>query len=80
MANSSREILSIRAKTAALTRSRSKTDPDLLRARTDLEEAKLNKNLERYNEAITRIVAEAPPLNPETQAALRVLLSQGVSI
>ena len=42
MANSSREILSIRAKTAALTRSRSMYDPDLLQARTDLEEAKLN--------------------------------------
>jgi hypothetical protein len=80
MANSSREILSKRAKTAALTRSRSINDPDLLQAKTDLEEAKLNKNLDLYNEAISRIVAVAPPLSPETQATLRTLLSQGVKL
>jgi hypothetical protein len=80
MAISSREILTNRAKTAALSRSRSINDPDLLQAKTDLEEAKLNKNVDRYNEAIARIVAEAPPLSPKTQAALRTLLSQGVKI
>lgn len=80
MATSSPEILSKRGKTAALSRSRSTNDPELLQAKTDLEEAKLNQNLRRYNEAIARIVDEAPPLTADTQATLRKLLSQGVSL
>jgi hypothetical protein len=80
MATSSPEILSKRGKTAALSRSRDKKDPELLRARTDLEQAKLNKHILNYQEAIARIVEQAPPLNPDTQASLRNLLSEGVKI
>jgi hypothetical protein len=80
MATSSPEILSNRGKTAALSRSRHKDDPELIQARTDLEEAKLNKHLLRYREAIDRLVSQAPPLTPDTQASLRNLLGEGVKI
>jgi len=45
-----------------------------------LEEAKLNKHLLRYREAIDRLVSQAPPLTPDTQASLRNLLGEGVKI
>lgn len=80
MALSSQDLLSKRGKAAALTRSRSQTDPELIKYRTELAEEKLAKNVAAYQEAIARIVAEAPPLTPETQAALRQLLSQGVDL
>jgi len=80
MATSSPEILSKRGKAAALSRSRDQHDPELIQARTDLEEAKLNKNLLSYREAIARLVEQAPPLNPDTQASLRNLLGEGVRI
>lgn len=80
MALNRQELLSKRGKAAALTRSRSNDDPELIRYRTELAEEKLAKNLYTYREAIAQIVAQAPPLTAETQAALRQLLSQGVKI
>lgn len=80
MANTSQEILSKRGKTASLSRSRDQKDPELIRARAELEEAKLNQYLSRYKAAIARIVDEAPPLNPDTQALLRNLLDEGTKI
>lgn len=80
MALNSQELLSKRGKAAALTRSRAKDDPELIQYRTELAEEKLAKNLTAYREAIAEIVAQAPPLTPETQAALRQLLSQGVNL
>ena len=78
MANNSQAMLSQRGKTAALSRSRDKQDPELLQARTSLEELKLAKNVSKYQETIARIVEQAPPLTADTQTLLRQLLSQGV--
>jgi hypothetical protein len=80
MALNRQELLSKRGKAAALTRSRSKDDPELIKYRAELAEEKLAKNLTAYREAIAEIVSQAPPLTPETQATLRHLLSQGVEL
>jgi len=80
MATSSPEILSNRGKTAALSRSRHKDDPELIQARTDLEEAKLNKHLLRYREAIDRLVSQAPPLTPDTLGQVFRMLTIWVEI
>lgn len=80
MAASSQELLSKRGKIAALSRSRSNNDPELIQYRTELAEVKLAKGISRYQIAIAEIVAQAPPLTAETQAALRQLLSQGAKL
>jgi hypothetical protein len=80
MALNRQELLSKRGKAAALTRSRSKDDPELIKYRAELAEEKLAKNLTAYREAIAEIVSQAPPLTPETQATLRHLLSQGAKL
>lgn len=61
-----------RAKVAALSRSRSKTDPELITARQDLKAARL----EDY---VSRVVSEAPPLSPEQIDRVSVLLRGGAA-
>lgn len=56
-----------RAKIAALSRSRTADDPELVEARRDLKAAKL----EDY---IRRVVAEAPPLTDQQRELLAGLL------
>lgn len=52
-----------RGRVAALSRSRSATDPDLLAAKSELAAA----NLEAY---VRRIVEDAPPLTPDQREAV----------
>jgi hypothetical protein len=63
-------VATARARVAALTRSRPKNDPDLVRARAILKEA----NLEEY---VARAVADAPPLSDAQRERIAALL--GVS-
>lgn len=59
-----------RARVAALSRSRSANDPDLVAAKRELREARLA-------EYIQRTVAEAPPLTFDQRERLAVLLRGG---
>jgi hypothetical protein len=60
-----------RARIAALTRSRSADDPDLVNARRNLK-------AERLADYITRVVDAAPPLTPAQRDRLALLLRPGV--
>lgn len=60
-------VANARGRVAALTRSRSATDPDLVKARATLKAA----NLEEY---VARAVAEAPPLTDEQRERIANLL------
>ncbi|MGI8701633.1 MAG: hypothetical protein ACR2JU_10600 [Nocardioidaceae bacterium] len=62
------EVLHHRGKVAALTRSRSSDDPDLLGASRDLAAAKLAAYVER-------VVSNAPPLTIEQRDRIAALLS-----
>jgi hypothetical protein len=59
--------LQARARVAALTRSRSIDDPEMVDARRDLAEANLTSYVER-------IVADAPPLTSEQIARITAAL------
>lgn len=59
--------LSARNRVAALSRSRSANDPDLIDARRDLAEAKITA-------AIERAVADAPPLTSEQRDRLHRII------
>jgi len=59
-----------RARVAALSRSRTADDPDLLAARRALRE-------QRLAEHITRVVSEAPPLTDSQRDSLALLLRGG---
>lgn len=61
-----------RGKVAALSRSRSDDDPELVDARR-------NMRAERLAEHIARVVAEAPPLTAEQRDRLAVLLRGGAA-
>lgn len=61
-----------RAKVAALSRSRSNNDPELVTARRDLKASRL----EDY---VSRVVSEAPPLTPEQIDRVSVLLRGGAA-
>ena len=56
-----------RAKVAALSRSRSADDPELIEARRNLKAVKLA-------EYVTRVVSEAPPLTDEQLERVSALL------
>lgn len=56
-----------RARVAALSRSRSADDPDLLNARRDLRAARLAQH-------VSRVVAEAPLLTDEQRERIAALL------
>lgn len=60
-------LYSKRAKVAALSRSRTKDDPELLTAKQDLAASKLAQYVER-------VVAEAPPLTTEQSDRIAALL------
>ena len=60
-------ILTERARVAALSRSRTADDPDLVRARGNLKAARL----EDY---VARVVDAAPPLSPEQRDRIASLL------
>lgn len=57
-----------RGRVAALTRSRSADDPDLIAARLDLQAARLEDH-------VRRLVDDAPPLNDEQKARISALLA-----
>lgn len=59
-----------RAKVAALTRSRTPDDPELLDARRNLR-------AERLAEHVAKVVAEAPPLTPEQRHRITAILRGG---
>lgn len=59
--------LSARGRVAALSRSRSADDPELIDARRDLAEAKITA-------AIERVVADAPPLTSEQRDRLHRII------
>ncbi|MBB1493513.1 hypothetical protein J4N02_04735 [Propioniciclava sp. MC1595] len=59
-----------RGRIAALTRSRTPDDPELLAARRDLKAARLAEH-------ITEVVDAAPPLTEAQRAALAALLRAG---
>ena len=59
-----------RARIAALTRSRSADDPDLVNARRNLK-------AERLADYITRVVDTMPPLTPAQRDRLALLLRPG---
>lgn len=61
-----------RARVAALSRSRTNNDPDLVDARQNLRAAKLE-------EYVSRVVAEAPALRPEQIDRISVLLRGGAA-
>lgn len=61
-----------RARVAALSRSRSINDPDLVAAKRDLREARLAAYIQRT-------VDEAPPLTPEQRDRLALLLRGGAA-
>lgn len=63
-------LLTHRGRVAALTRSRTPDDPELVSARRDLA-------AERIAEHIAKVVAEAPPLSAEQRDRLAVLLRGG---
>lgn len=60
-------LYSKRAKVAALSRSRTKDDPELLTAKQDLAASKLAQYVER-------VVAEAPPLSEQQTDRIVTLL------
>lgn len=60
-------LYSKRAKVAALSRSRTKDDPELLTAKQDLAASKLAQYVEK-------VVAEAPPLTAEQSDRIAALL------
>lgn len=60
-------LYSKRAKVAALSRSRTKDDPELVTARQDLAASKLAQYVEK-------VVAEAPPLTAEQSDRIAALL------
>lgn len=62
--------LQLRGRVAALTRSRSHDDPELVESRQLLAAAKL----EQY---IAQVVADAPPLTPAQRDRLSLLLRGG---
>ncbi len=66
----SEAIFHHRGRVAALTRSRSSDDPDLVSARSDLKAAQLADH-------IHRAVSTAPPLTPEQRDRLSALLRGG---
>lgn len=59
-----------RGRVAALSRSRSDNDPDLVAARRELGVAKLEDHIER-------VVSDWPPLTPDQRDRLAVLLRGG---
>ena len=59
-----------RARVAALSRSRNANDPELVTAKLNLKAARLESH-------ISRIIAEAPPLNIEQRARIAALLTVG---
>lgn len=61
-----------RARVAALTRSRTSDDPDLLAARRDLK-------AERLEDHIRAVVDSAPPLTPEQRDRLSLVLRGGAN-
>lgn len=67
-----RPLLSARGRVAALERSRTKDDPDLINARRALA-------TEGLAEHIARVVAAAPPLTAEQRDRLAVLLRGGAA-
>lgn len=64
------QALHHRGRVAALTRSRTPDDPELVAARRDLAAA----NLAAY---VSRVVAAAPPLSAEQRDRLAILLRGG---
>lgn len=62
--------LSARGRVAALSRSRTADDPELIDARRDLAEAKITA-------AIERVVADAPPLTIEQRDRLHRIIDGG---
>ena len=66
-----------RGKVAALTRSRTPDDPELVEARNKLRESRAAHEAERFVAYVERIVAEAPPLTDEQRDKLAVLLRGG---
>lgn len=64
------DVLHFRGLAAALTRSRSADDPDLVNARRDLAAAKIS-------DYIQRVVSDAPQLTDEQRARCASLLSGG---
>ncbi len=62
-----------RAEVAALSRSRSADDPDLINARRNLR-------AERLAEHVAKVVAQAPPLSPAQRDRIAVLLRGGASV
>jgi hypothetical protein len=65
------QALHHRGRVAALSRSRSKSDPELINARQELAAAKLTAYIEK-------VVAEAPPLTDEQRDRIAVLLRPGI--
>jgi len=61
-----------RAEVAALSRSRSADDPDLINARR-------NMRAELLADHVAKVVAQAPPLTPVQRDRIAVLLQCGVS-
>lgn len=61
-----------RARVAALTRSRTPDDPDLVTARRNLAAL----SIEDY---VSKIVAEAPPLSPEQRDRIAAILRGGAA-
>ncbi len=59
-----------RARIAALSRSRTPDDPELLEARRNLRAARLHDH-------VAKVVAEAPPLTDEQRARIAALLQAG---
>jgi hypothetical protein len=68
----SSEVLQSRGRIAALSRSRSANDPELVEERRALAAAKL----EQY---IQRVVSAAPPLNEAQKARLAAILRGGAA-
>jgi hypothetical protein len=61
-----------RARVAALTRSRTSDDPDLLAARRDLK-------AQRLEDHIREVVESAPPLSAEQRCRLSLILRGGAN-
>lgn len=59
-----------RARVAALTRSRTPDDPDLIAARRDMRALQLEEHVQR-------VVAEAPPLTEKQRQRIAALLQTG---
>jgi len=59
-----------RARVASLSRSRTSDDPELVAARQNLKALRLE-------EYVLKVVAEAPPLTPETRDRIAAILRGG---